>query len=318
MECLINIVGITENVSNCPERLAWITESKSGLFLDDTSQGRIPLSGAFFTTEQIVEQLVPNAVNEAIQKLQLACERRLVKHYGTHTCTIGFSKDYTGSLNATDDYYYLVIKGKDIRGGLVQINKIVIHTLAGKHTGDVLIMQDGVEIYNGAIGSYTSKTLNIESDIYIAYKGSAPLNFKHKGCCGNYPQYQGYVYVGSGTAATTDDFVYVESEYSNGIELNVTFDCYPWAFLCNLDFKQSTFGVVFAKLVQQIARANVGYYIMTDDKISGYSQVREEELKIILEYLAADIKSMLDYLPENLSQTDCYICNGVYKNEILI
>lgn len=317
MECLFDIVGLSQDPEVCNLYLL-SNESKSGLYIDDTSKGRIPVDQAFFSNTVLLEHLIPQAVNQAIQKIHVACERRLVRHYGVNRCTIGYKDDWTDYLPASTDYYYLCIKGKGIRGGIVQFNKIKIHTQSGLHTGNIVIYSDGAEIYNGNLSDFTPKTISIENDIFIAYKGARPKNFKHTGCCGKYPQYQGYVLVGSGIGATTNDFIYEDSSYSNGIELDVTFDCYPWGFLCNLDFTKSTFGVVFAKLVQQIARSNIGYWIMTDDKISPYSQVKSEELQVILEYLDQDIQSMLNYLPENLSQSDCFICNGVYKNEILI
>ena len=98
----------------------------------------------------------------------------------------------------------------------------------------------------------------------------------------------------------------------------VIFDCDGFQFMQNLDYTKSPFGIVFAKLVQQIARKNIGYWIMTNENISAYSNAKDEELRSILEYLSGDIQTMISYLPENYDHSDCYRCNGVYKDEILI
>lgn len=315
MECLNNIIGVVNEASgvDCNN-----TTSLSGLFIDDTSKGRIPINAAFFTEEQILDRIIPEATTEALRRLQIACDQRLMRRYGTRQSVIGFKNDYTGALNSSSDYYYMSIRPKVIQGGKMTITGIVVKTIDGTHTGDIIVYQNGIK-YEGVASELTSLELMFsDGEIFIAYQGAAPLNFKHTGCCGNKPTYTPYVQVGSGTAATLETMEFGYSDYANGIECTVVFDCDPFLFLCGIDFKKSTFGIVFAKLVQQIARSNIGYWIMTDDKLSAYTQTRNEELVVILEYLNEDINTMLNYLPEQLSQTDCYLCSGLQRGEILI
>ena len=318
MEFLNDIVGITENPNLCIN----FTKSISGLYVDDITAGRIPLTPSFYKNEGVINSIIPSAVNEAIKEVRLATERRLLRVYKNHISTIGYRNDYTGLMSATDGYYFLCMKPKNIRGAIMTINTITIFTSAGKHTGNIKILKGiygETVLYDGLIGDFERMTIDIShEDIFVCYQGAAPRNFMHKGCCGKTPTYNGYVWVGSGTIDDLENIQYQDSEYCQGIELQVIFDCDGFQFMEKLDYTKSPFGIVFAKLVQQIARKNIGYWIMTNENISAYSNAKDEELRSILEYLSNDIQTMINYLPENYDHSDCYRCNGVYKDEILI
>lgn len=319
MDCLNNIVGITDTPNLC---LPIYTTSVSGLYLEDTSSGRIPLSSAFYTNTQLIEKLIPDAVKEAIREVRLATEKRLLRVYNSHMTTIGYRNDYTGLMSATTGYYFIALKPKNIRGAIMKLNAITIFTQSGKHTGNIKILQGiygETVLYDGLIGNFEPMTIDMShEDIFVCYQGAAPRNFMHRGCCGKTPKYSGYVWVGSGTVDDLENIQYQDSEYCQGIELQVIFDCDGFQFLDKLDFQRSPFGIVFAKLVQQIARKNVGYWLLTDSNVTAYSMVKEEEIRAVLDYLVNDIREMIAYLPENYDHSDCYRCTGVFKDEILI
>jgi hypothetical protein len=308
MECLNKIIGITKQQGDCVP-YDWNYESLSGLYLDDTTKGRIPVTQGFWTETQI-ENLIPDATHEAITRLLVSFEKRLVRKHGQFQTKIGFKDDWTGPLPEAN-YYYLALKPKGIKGAMMTINGVKIYTVNGLHTGDIYM--------NGVVADFSKPiTLKLDDTIYIAYQGAAPKDFKHTACCNKIVGYKSYLWVGSGTAENLNDIKFLDNDYAQGIELDVIFDCDPLEFLCNVDFKKHTFGVVFAKLVQQIARHNIAYWILSDDKISPYSMVKEDEINVIMAYLSQDIETMLNYLPENLNMSDCYVCNGVYSHDFLI
>ncbi len=320
MNCLNNIVGITENPNVC---LPIYTQSLSGFFLEDTTAGRIPIQPAFYQNTNLIESIIPNAINEALKEIRLATEKRLLRVYNNHITTIGFRNDYTGLMGSTNDWYYLCLKPKNIRGAIMTINSINIFTGNGKFTGNIKILKGmyGEEIlYDGLITEFEKMTIDIShDDVFVAYQSnSAPRNFIHKSCCGKQAGYKNYLWVGSGTVSDLENIQYSDSDYCNGVELSVVFDCDGFQFIEKLDFQRSPFGIVFAKLVQQIARKNIGYWLLTSENINAYSIAKEDELRMILEYLSNDIQTMINYLPENYDHSDCYRCTGVFKDEILI
>ena len=210
MECLKNIVGITDNPTLC---LPFYTQSLSGLYLEDTTAGRIPLSAAFYQNQQLIEKLIPDAISEAIREVRLATEKRLLRVYNNHISNIGYRNDYTGLMSSTTGYYFMCLKPKNIRGAIMTINGINIYTGSGKYLNNVKIMQGmygETVLYDGNVSDFTPLTIDVShDDIFIAYQsGAAPRNFMHKGCCGKVANYKGYVWVGSGTVDDLENIQY--------------------------------------------------------------------------------------------------------------
>jgi hypothetical protein len=316
-----NIVGISKNPTICVPNES---ESKSGLYLDDTSKGRIPLKQAFWCDMDDLDRVIPEATEQVIKDLRVVIHKRLVKRFMNQKSFIGFKDDFTGGLQSVGNIKYICLMQKQIRGSVITLRDIKIYTEGGQIDKSLLKIYKGGTLLTDV--TYP-KFIQFDEPIFIAYdSASRPLNFKHTGCCGKEVTYQSYAYVGSGSFnADFDDNVEMASglkwynnDYSQGIYLDVEFDCDPLIDLCNTDFVRSPFGIVFAKLVQQTARLNIISYMLTNDKVTAYIDAKSEDLEIVTEYLNEDIKTMLNYLPENYSMSDCYTCNGIYKNEILI
>lgn len=316
-----DIVGISKNPSIC---LPNESISKSGLYLDDTSKGRIPLNHAFWCDNEMLDRVIPEATDQAIKDLRVKIHNRLVQRYTNQKSDIGFKDDFTGGLSGAKNTRYICIMPKSITGGTITIKSIKVYTEGG------MINVSNVRIYKGSellTGVTYPKFIQFNEPIYIVYQSdSLPLNFKHTGCCGKIVTYSGYAYVGSGsfTAGVGNDseiiagLKWYNNDYTQGIYTEVDFDCDPLIDLCSVDFVRSPFGIVFAKLVQQTARLNIISYMMTNDKVSAYIDAKSEDLEVITAYLNEDINTMLNYLPENYNMSDCYTCNGIYKHEILI
>ena len=319
MECLDNIIGIIETPTT---ELPNITTSDSGLWLEDTSAGRVPVKEAFYNDQSLIDTIIPDAVKEALLQLRKISDNKMLRMYTNQHSTIGFSKDFTDHLEASGEYYYLGLGYKGVKGAIMRLKEINIYTINGLHTGQIEIYKGDVEIYSGLQSAFSEITIDLDDTVFICYQGDRPRNFEHTGCCGARPTHQGYVNATSGTVADLVSFPTFQdlpiSNYCNGIEVKCTFDCDPFSFLCGLDYVRSTFGVVFAKLVQQIARKNIIYWLKTNNKVGSYATCKEDALNMIMEYLIDDIETMLNYLPENYDHSDCYYCNGIYKGEIII
>lgn len=318
MDCIKDIVGLLKYDECCLIGLDYVV-SKSGLYLDDTTAGRIPLSVGFFSNYESYNRIIPEAINEAINVTRQKLDLNLTKQYRQNRSIIGYKDDYTNFGESSTDYFYLSIKPKRINGGLMRINAITIYTITGKHTGNVLVISNGVELYNGLIANFTPLNVTFDENIYVAYKGDRPRQFKHTGCCGKTGTYRGWVEIGSDIKELTSQFEHIANDYSNGIELDITFDCNAFSdIFCDIDFKNSGFGYGFASLVQMIARKNLAYYILTNDKVTSYLLVSKEEINGIIGYLVSEIEKTLNYLPQAYSESDCYVCNGLYKGQILV
>ena len=317
-DCLSNVVGLIGCENDCLPDLA-ISESISGLYVDDTTAGHIPLKASFWSDYERIERIIPDAVDEAVRQTRMIVDKKLTRNFRTHNTKIGYKDDYTNFLPSTDGYYMLSIEPKKINGGVIRINSVDIWTINGKHTGIFNVVQDGVATTSTSL-LWEAKNYHTESNIYVMYQGDRPRDFLHSGCCGKGSGYSGWAKVGSGVIASMNDAEFLESNYCQGIELNVTFDCNGFSELmwCNVDFENSNFGYAFASLIQLIARKNIAYNVLTSDVITPYLITSKEEVQTIITYLTSEIETTLNFLKESYGHSDCYRCNGMYKGEILI
>jgi len=320
MDCLASIVGIIETPT---VDLPNITSSDSGFWLEDTSTGRIPVKAAFYNDTTRINGIISDAVREALKEVRMSAEERLLKLYTNVNSTIGFARDWTSYLPDTTDFYYIWLDPKDIKGSILRLKNIAIHTINGLHDGNVYVYKGDTILYDDPITDFEDLTIDLDDTVFIAYQGDQPRDFKYNACCGKRATCTSYVDVGSGTVDALANLPInrdelPESVYCNGIELECTFDCDPFSFLCGYDFVRSNFGQVFAKLVQQIARKNIAYWLLTNNKITAYAVCKEEDIRDILTYLIDDITTMVTWLPENYDHSDCYSCNGIAKDSILI
>lgn len=324
MECLTDIIGVTQDTTCL---VGASTTSKSGLYIDDNSAGRIPVRQGFWDNITEVNRLVPNAVKDALNQLRMATEKRLTRARTSILSTIGFKDNFTGTLDSAGaGHRYMVLRPKGTRGGIINFNGVVVKLQSGNFAGSIKIIKNGVTIYDSADEDNDDlpKGVTFDEPIYITYQvasdstSNKPLNFKHTGCCGSVVTYEGYSYVGSGEVSDLGLLTWNNNDYAQGIELKVTFDCDPFIFLCNFDFDNNPFGLVFTKLVQQIARRNLLMYMLTSDNLTPYILAREEQLLLIKEYLDKDISDMLSFAPEAYDYSDCYRCDGMHRGEILI
>lgn len=305
-----NIVGISKNPNVC---LPNTSTSLSGLWLDDTSKGYIPLKQAFWKDNAELNRVIPDATEQCIRDLRISLHNRLIKRMGMINSTIGFKDDYNDVLTNIKANKAIVLRPK-VKGATIKFNSIKLFY----QNNDI----DVINVYKNGIIMDISKTIEFDSDITLIYTNDKnPYNIKHTGCCGRYSSHEEYCSIGAydfENTGNTPEFRFVQNDYTLGFYLDLTFECDSLQNLCNLDFEKSIFGIVFAKLVQQTARLNIISRMIMSDKVTAYVDAKEDELGAIVEYLNKDIETMLAYLPENYSLNDCYFCNGIYKSEISI
>ena len=314
-----NIIGISKDPTICVPNESI---SKSGFYLDDTSKGRIPLKQAFWCDMEELDRVIPEATDQVIKDLRVKIHNRLVKRFMNQNSKIGFKDDFTGGLSVVGNTRFITIMPKEIRGGIVTIKDIKVYTEGGQidkslvrvYKGDVLLEDVTYPLF-----------VQFDEPIFLVYQSaSLPLNIKHTGCCGKIVTHSNYSYVGSGSfnavvdndAEILSGLKWYNNDYTMGFYVDVDFDCDPLIDLCKVDFQRSPFGIVFAKLVQQTARLNIISQLLLSDKVTAYVDAKSEDLALVTEYLNEDVKTMLNWLPENYNMSDCYACNGIYKGEI--
>lgn len=327
-ECLKNVVNLIKEVDDtCIISDEFTGQSLSGFYVDDTTRGRIPVTAAFYNNETKLNQLIPDAVNETMYLIRNAIESKLLKKYSNHYIKIGNVADANGYLTASGKQNdFLCIRANGIRGIILTINKIKIRLKNGLYSGEIILLQDETELYSGNVTEFVPMTVNLNKPLYISYateSANEPQNFKHTGCCGSVPAYSPFLQVGSGSFDDIDLPVWTKSDYCNGIELDGYVDCDGFSFLCDgetatIDFQRSNFGRLVAKMIQLVARRNIGAWILTDNNLTPYKIAQDEEIGLAIEYCNLEIEKMLNFIHQTYDFSDCYICSGIYKTSIII
>jgi hypothetical protein len=321
MECLENIIGISKSLCcDCLE--IYNNESLSGLYLDDTNMGRLPLSAAVYDCSDtsaidFLTRLIPNAVNEMNELLYRRMDSTLVSNFKDYNFKIPNKLSYSNLLPATTGWYFMSIKPKVVRGTKLKIKSIVIQS----HTGIVKIIDEfGTELYSNTIANFTETTLTLDREYYIAYQSATrPRDIKFNcNSCSGVPQWNNYFSAGGGIVDDLDNLDHTVSENSYGIQLTAVAQCDSLAPLCDLDFVNDGWGRVYAMAVLNIARKNFAAWILSSGQITNYVTTNGEELPALIEYYMKEIDDRVKFLPTAYNLTDCYRCGYISKGDILI
>lgn len=321
MECLEFVIGLSKTGCDCVG-LAESTESLSGLYLDDTNMGRLPLSATVFDCSDtaaidFLNRLVPNAVNEMNELLYRRMESTLVSNFKDYNFKIPNKLSYSNKLPATDGWYFMSIKPKVVRGTKLKITAIGILG----HTGEVKIIDEfGEEFFADTLSNFTETILTLDREYYIAYQSATRPNDIKFNCssCNGTPQWMNYFYAGGGIVDDLDNLDHVTSEYSYGVQLTAVAQCDSLAPLCDLDFENDGWGRVYAMAVLNIARKNLAAWILSSGQITNYVTTNGEELPALIEYYMKEIDDRVKFLPTAYNLTDCYRCGYISKGDILI
>lgn len=320
MECLNNVIGLSASGCDCID-LDSSDESLSGLYLDDTTEGRLPLNATIFDCSDqdavtFLNRLIPNAVKELNGLLYMEFEKQLVRKYKDYNFKLPRKLSYSSQLAATDGYYFACYKPKVIRG-----NNITIKTISIKgHTGNIQLIDEFDEVlFNDDIGEWVSMTLPMDKVYFIAYQSATrPNDIKYKcGSCSSSEQYENFMYVGGGIIEDLANLEFTSSEYSYGIQIDAHLDCDPLAPLCNLDFVNNPWAHTYAFTILNIARKNLASWLVSSGQITNYITTNGEEIPALIELYNNKINDRVKFLPAAYNLTDCYQCGYISKGQIL-
>lgn len=332
ISCYNNIVGVSQNGCSC---ISESSDSLSGLYLDDTTIGHIPLNASIFSCNDadisaFLTTLIEKSTNQVIANLRKASDRIMNKRYLDMSTVIGWKDSWTEHLNIETNWFYLAIKPKFKRGLYFKIESI---EWLIQETGRTINYQIFDEFGNGIqsgndLSLFEEVALPMDRKYFICVMDDAgtphPKNTTAKTCCGYSPTYPTYVDIGSGYVDNYADLqnqpatTFKKSIDTYGIIVTGQFICNGYDFICGLDFKNSNFGSLFANTVQQQARLNLAMWLVSNNKVTNYVLLNGDQLAQTMSYLQEKIDENLNYLPTIYNYSDCYNCPGSYKGSILI
>jgi len=321
MECLDNIIGLSLNGCDCIE-LNPSDTSLSGLYLDDSSEGRLPLSATIFDCSDQAEvdflnRLIPDAVKELNGLLYMEFEKQLVRKYKDYNFKLPKKLSYSNQLPATSGWYYACYKPKVIRG-----NNMIIKSISIKgHTGNIKVIDEFGEIlFDDVIAAYSELILPMDRTYFIAYQSAKrPNDIKYKcGSCNGREQYENFMSVGGGIVDDLDNLEFTESEYPYGIQIDCFLECDALGPLCDLNFETNPWAHTYAVTVLNIARKNLASWLVSSGQITNYITTNGDEIPVLIELYNKNIQERVNFLPKAYNLTDCYQCGYISKGQIII
>lgn len=321
MECLNNVIGLSKNGCDCVELNA-SEESLSGLYLDDTTEGRLPLSATIFDcsdndTVSFLERLIPNAVNELNNLLYMEFENQLVRKYKDYNFKLPKKLSYSNQLPATTGWYFACYKPKVIRGNYMRIKSVSIKGF----TGTIKLFDEFGDVYfEDSIGAFEEQKLLLDRTYFIAYQSTTrPNDIKYKcGSCNSSEQYENFLRAGGGIIDDLDNIDFTTSEYSYGIQIDCHLECDALAPLCDLDYTNNPWAHTYAFTVLNIARKNLAAWLVSSGQITNYITTQGEEIPALIELYNQNINERVKFLPKAYNLTDCYQCGYISKGQIRI
>lgn len=319
MDCINEIVGISKNGCDCLDIEA--ADSLSGLFLDDLTEGRIPLTETFFDCSDsditsFLGRVIVDAKNETLERLSLALEEYFIKRGDDAVFDIPAKKNNHSGALASANYYVSTIRPK-MPNLSIRFAALSVNLLSGSFSGNIKIIQDGNTLHDNTPANLVNKVIPLNGDTHFVYQSvNPPANHKVR-CCSTRYRSDALFEIGGGGFDAEEDIEFKSSDYLYGIFYKGLVKCDPYSFLCDFDFT-SGWGLVFAKTVQLIARRNLCAYILDSGKVTTYTTTNQERITDLMLWLEGQINDRLKFMPTKYTYSDCY-CNARHiQSQIIV
>ena len=308
MDCIDNIIGVSKKGCDCIT--ATPGDSLSGLFLDDTTEGRIPLTAALYDcsdvdTVDFLNRVVVEAKDSAIEQLSMALEKHFIRNGSDAIMKVPRKPDYSTGISGS----HYIFSIRPIKPNMtLEINDFDIQLVTGTFgSGNTIEIYKGANLYANVSKAELAAgyTIKLDSDIHFKFQTAHDVRNIKSTCCSMTHGGGNFVRLGGSAGGELE---FVSTEYTYGVQMNARIYCDPFIFMCNFNYTQG-WGLVFAKLVQLIARKNLAAYLIDSGKVTTYTTLNEDRIYDLLNWYGVEIDKRLDFLPTKYTFSDCF-CNS--------
>jgi hypothetical protein len=347
MECLDNIIGLSETTCPCfdDNKPSDYNESKSGIYLDQLDGFNIELAGA---ADDCARDGIWARMERAVRNAKFDYKNNLLGCIGTNfkprieplSIQLGQST-FKGSANITNNYAGVKIMPLQIKGGVIIIKQIgvlvnasvpvtvkVFSNVHDNNTNSTLVFQSPP--INATADTLTWATLSTPLELpmwsysaniryWVVYDLDGTYQPKNnKGGCGCAGVQKPYLRWMDIAGAKGDDANNPESfnstEYFNGIVLDVQIKCKASEIICNsekeLDFEDDGYAMNIAYAIRFRAAAKLYEEILNTGVINRYMLLNREYVEAKIKEWNGEYMNWVNYLcaNTNLSTNDCLVC----------
>lgn len=350
LECLNDIVGITNNSCHClvgslsNQQIQVLQASKSGLYTDDLEGGLHLKSLNDIDVCKTFYDLAIGAKASAIQRasndIVLMLNQKFGKNkdvfsggIGTRTFTMPFamSKRYGGlRLSARElSDGVITLKGIELAfSSTTNVDVQIIRAKVGAETGEVM-QTITIPTQSLAFGNYTLPTplvlpLRIGSYAYeyyfvfdkSLYGGALPMNNQCMCNCGTLEKtLKSYVFV---DGVGMDNLNTLQSKYLDsvgyGLVLNADIRCNSQAFLCREYDENDAVSITIAHAVLYKTGEFIIEEVLKSPEVNRITMMAREYLWGKRNHFRAEYEARIKYLASDsvidIYKTDCFICKN--------
>lgn len=345
MECLENIIGITD--SDCPciidglteQEVEQLGESVSGLYLDELEGGVNIRSLDMLDSCKNLAEMAIGARDTAVKKLKGDIMVSLSNQYKTgkkaYTGSIG-RPSYRQNLTATQPYQFMRLRPAAAASDAVMkitgmrlivdrtalVTAQIVRAIRDGNQGEVLFSQTFTTLANAytTIPMATALELPLSAggesyDYYIIWSrlgtGALPKDLKLSCNCGGGTGYEQYFDVAGGELADIDALGSGRTDkYSHGLTIDVDVRCKPGNLICREYDRENAIAVTMAWATMYKAGELLIESVMNSGEVNRYTMMNREYLWGKRNHFRKEYDTRIGYLSSvmDVSSSDCYIC----------
>lgn len=338
MECLNDIIGVTNSFCNCfngnltPELIAKMKVSKSGLYLDGLEGGILLRNVAQLDKCKSFVEMQFEAIEEAKKVFVKDAMRKLTERF--KSSKKNFIGDigrmgFTQTLNTSQRLQFFKLKA--VSDGILKINRIRIianietdshYWIVGMNNGDTLgeVITEGD--FQTSEGNFVN--LNIEAelpllknDLYQTYfivwesNGASPRDTKYSCGCPSGNGFEDYLDVSGGEASDFTQLNSVQSDvFTHGIIIEAELKCGLGNLICNEFKKEEAIPMSVAYAIRFKAGELLIENILNSGEVNRYTMLANERLWGKRNHFIAKYEEHLGWSTDmmDISSSDCFIC----------
>lgn len=340
MECLQNIIGVTESDCPClvdnltPEELEQIRKSESGLYLDN-AEGAIEAMAIEDAEEcksfaQTALKAIEDAKKRVMEDIMILISEKTKSGKPTFTGFMG-KPTFTRNMETRKRYQYAKITGIGSTDGVMDLNEVrlILDQSIGVKVwfvkqrmhgpAEVLASENVNTLANSFVNTgITAKGLPLSENgqpisyILVWEKTGTETTKDVKlscGCKGGDP-YSGYVSFMGGESDTLEDFPSTDTKYTHGFSIQAQIKCDTSRIVCRDYSSENAVALVLAWAMIYKGNELLAEKILASGEVNRYTMMSREHLLGRRSRFRKEYEARMLYLKSTLriDTSDCFVC----------
>lgn len=343
MECLNNIIGITNSTCACvldgltPEQKEVAKLSTSGLYLDGNLEGGVHISDVKMLEHceeyyRLATKAITAAKKAFEDDIQVAVQTKYKTNKAKFIGELG-RLQYSGFLSVAEPLQFLRLVPKQENAAVMKINNVRLNISAAKEVNVKLIavidgLTYGDTIFEATVTTQASRFTSVaipenlkvpltinnrKINYYFIWQKTGvemPINNGVSCGCSGGDAYKNYVELRGGGAQDIDNLGEGTDRNAHGFSVDAELFCETGDLICNEYNKNNIVAIVVAWSNLYKAGELLIEYIMQSPEINRFTMMNREYLWGKRNHFKKEYENRIMWLATNIEITtdDCFVC----------